>query len=119
MSNTVHRIQSFGFKWDHVGPVASTVIDCRDVDNPYHLPELRPMTGLSYRVQEYVYHDVNAQWVLATAWGYYVEGHTNISFGCTGGHHRSVALAEAFSKMLNAVHQPNIVTHLHIDKESY
>lgn len=118
MSNVVN-VSSFGYKWDHVGPTTATVIDCRDVNNPYYIKKLRSLTGLAFPVQEFVFDDVNAKWVLATAWGYYVEGDTDIAFGCTGGHHRSVAIAEAFSKMLTAVHQPNIVTHLHIDKESH
>ncbi len=97
-------VYSFGFK--HGSPLdADIVIDVRFLPNPYYDPELRPLTGLDARVRDFVIlRDETAEFL--KSWkalldvvmpGYVSEGKQQlaIAVGCTGGQHRSVALAEA------------------------
>ena len=97
-------VYSFGFK--HGSPLdADIVIDVRFLPNPYYDPELRPLTGLDARVRDFVIlRDETAEFL--KNWkalldvvmpGYVSEGKQQlaIAVGCTGGQHRSVALAEA------------------------
>ena len=96
-------VVSFGFK--HGLPVdADLVFDVRFLANPHYVPELRPLNGTDPRVAEYVSRDPNApefysrmkELVLFCLPQYMREGkaYLNIAIGCTGGKHRSVALAE-------------------------
>lgn len=93
-----------------------SIIDCRDIRNPYNVPDLKHLNGRAFPVQQYVYADPAAMDALARAWELVTEGHTHIAFGCFGGEHRSVALAEAFRTMLAAVHKPTMLTHRELDK---
>jgi UPF0042 nucleotide-binding protein len=94
---------SFGFKH---GPVrdADLAFDVRFLPNPHYLDELRPLTGQDPRVVEYVgrdgkldefYERLHAllEFLLPQ---YVAEGkaHLTVAIGCTGGRHRSVAIAE-------------------------
>ncbi len=97
-------IQSFGFKH---GPArdADLLFDVRFLPNPHYEPELRPLTGRDPRVAEFINRDgaLDAfyerlipmlDYLLPQ---YVAEGksHLAIAIGCTGGRHRSVAVAEA------------------------
>ena len=96
-------VYSFGFK--HGSPLdADVVIDVRFLPNPYYDPEMRTMTGLDQKVRDYVLYNNDTQNFLKH-WkalldcvmpGYVSEGKQQlaIAVGCTGGQHRSVALAE-------------------------
>ena len=97
---------SFGFK--HGIPIESDLVfDVRFLPNPYYIPELRDLTGLDKPVSEYVFsHGETLQFmdrleamVRFLLPLYVEEGKVNltISIGCTGGHHRSVALAKSLS----------------------
>lgn len=102
-------VYSFGFK--HGSPVdADIVIDVRFLPNPFYVPELRYLTGLDKSVSDYVLNRPEASKFLE-AWenllscvmpGYVKEGkqHLAIGVGCTGGQHRSVALAERTGSIL-------------------
>jgi hypothetical protein len=89
------------------------VIDTRFLDNPYWVPELRELDGRDPRVREYVLGQAAAGSLLdgleATLVpllaAYAVRGRMEltIAFGCTGGHHRSVALAAEFARRLHGV----------------
>ena len=96
-------LMSFGFKYG-LPMDADMVLDVRFLPNPHWLPELRPLTGLDQAVAEYV-----LQWPLAQEFltevqtlfatvvrGYLAENRRllTLAIGCTGGRHRSVALAE-------------------------
>jgi UPF0042 nucleotide-binding protein len=105
----VTRFVSFGFKFGT--PVdADVVLDVRFLDNPYFVPGLRPLTGLDAPVVHYVLGSVETQEFLRHARGlleyvlprYEREGksYLTIAIGCTGGRHRSVAIAEALAKDL-------------------
>ena len=95
--------QSFGFKH---GPVrdADLIFDVRFLPNPHYVEELRPLTGLDERVVEYVARDGKLAEFYERLHAlldfllpqYLVEGkaHLTIAVGCTGGRHRSVAIAE-------------------------
>lgn len=96
-------VYSFGFK--HGAPLdADLVIDVRFLPNPYYDPELRHLTGLDAPVRDYVLYRKETEGFL-TCWrslldcvmpGYVKEGKQQlaIAIGCTGGQHRSVAIAE-------------------------
>ena len=96
-------IQSFGFKH---GPArdADLLFDVRFLPNPHYEPELRPLTGLEREVVAYIDRDGALQAFYERLWPmldyllpqYVAEGkaHLSIAIGCTGGRHRSVAIAE-------------------------
>ena len=99
-------VTSFGFK--HGLPMeADLVFDVRFMPNPYYLQELREKTGLDRAVSDYVFsfqqtHDYMAKLrdLLAFTLPLYAEeGKTElvIAIGCTGGHHRSVAVTHALA----------------------
>ena len=99
-------VTSFGFK--HGLPMeADLVFDVRFMPNPYYIQELREKTGLDREVSDYVFsfqqtHDYMAKLrdLLAFTLPLYAEeGKTElvIAIGCTGGHHRSVAVTHALA----------------------
>ena len=99
-------VTSFGFK--HGLPMeADLVFDVRFMPNPYYIQELREKTGLDRAVSDYVFsfqqtHDYMAKLrdLLAFTLPLYAEeGKTElvIAVGCTGGHHRSVAMTHALA----------------------
>ena len=99
-------VASFGFK--HGLPMeADLVFDVRFMPNPYYIQELREKTGLDREVSDYVFsfqqtHDYMAKLrdLLAFTLPLYAEeGKTElvIAVGCTGGHHRSVAVTHALA----------------------
>ncbi len=100
-------VTSFGFK--HGLPMeADLVFDVRFMPNPYYIQELREKTGLDREVSDYVFsfqqtHDYMAKLrdLLAFTLPLYAEeGKTElvIAVGCTGGHHRSVAVTHALAR---------------------
>jgi len=102
-------IQSFGFK--HGVPIdADIVLDVRFLPNPHWSPELREHTGQEAVVSEYVLAQPGARDYLRTCQelvelttnGYRREGkrYLTIAVGCTGGRHRSVAMAEALGELI-------------------
>ena len=105
----VTRVVSFGFKYGL--PVdADLVFDLRFLPNPYFVPELRPLAGTDRQVSEYVLGAdetvdfLNDLWPLLehTLPRYQSEGkaYLTIGLGCTGGRHRSVAVAEEIASRL-------------------
>lgn len=101
------NIISFGFKYG-VPPESDLVFDVRFLPNPYYITELRRMTGLNESVRDYVMGFQQTKDFLKHLYSmieflipqYIEEGKTSlvISIGCTGGKHRSVALAEQLKK---------------------
>lgn len=107
----VTRIVSFGFKYGT--PVdADLVLDVRFLDNPYFVPDLKLLTGLDEPVSAYVLAAPETQEFLhrTSALLEYVlpryeregKSYLTIAIGCTGGRHRSVAVAEALASGLSA-----------------
>lgn len=102
-------ILSFGYK--HGIPMDTDLLmDVRFIPNPFYLPELRPLTGRDRAVQEYVYQSSESQEFIERFSGlllfllpnYIKEGKTHmmLGIGCTGGQHRSVALAIKLGQIL-------------------
>ena len=113
------NVMSFGFK--HGMPIdADLVFDVRFLKNPYYVEELRHKTGLQMEVSSYVLATDETQELIVKLTDlfhfmiphYKAEGKSQlvIAFGCTGGQHRSVTLAEYFGKLLGHTEQV-IVTH--------
>ncbi|MGI9665981.1 MAG: RNase adapter RapZ [Acidimicrobiia bacterium] len=102
-------ITSFGFK-NGIPRVVDVMFDVRFIPNPHWVPELRPRTGLDSEVSSYVFSHPEASEFLDRVSGlleflipqYEDEGksYLTIAIGCTGGKHRSVALAEAIGDRL-------------------
>ncbi|MFL6027179.1 MAG: RNase adapter RapZ [Friedmanniella sp.] len=117
---------SFGFK-NGVPVDADMVVDVRFLPNPHWVPELRPQTGLSRPVSEYVLSQDGAEPFLAhlqelldvVAVGYLREGKrfATIAIGCTGGKHRSTAMAEEFARRLRDQGRPTTVLHRDLGRE--
>jgi UPF0042 nucleotide-binding protein len=105
-------VLSFGFKYG-LPPDADFVIDARFLPNPYWVPELRDHTGRDESVSRYVLTQRGASTLVetfvrlvnATAPGFEREGkrYLTLAIGCTGGKHRSVALAEELARRLRDV----------------
>jgi len=103
------NVLSFGYKYGI--PVDSDlVLDCRFIPNPHWIPELRPLNGLDAPVSQKVLTsegvaDFVSSYVSVVRKmipGYAREGkkYVTIAIGCTGGKHRSVAVAEEIAKQL-------------------
>jgi len=119
------RIVSFGYK--HGLPLdVDIVLDCRFLPNPHWVDELRPLTGLDAPVRAYVMRQEAATELLLRLDGllellmpaYVAEGkaYLTIAFGCTGGRHRSVAIADEVGALLrNRGFAPTIV-HRDVEK---
>lgn len=120
------NVMSFGFK--HGIPIdADLVFDVRFLKNPYYVEELRHKTGLQTEVSSYVLATDEAQTLIAKLTDlfqflipqYKMEGKSQlvIAFGCTGGQHRSVTLAEYFGNLLGHTEQTAIthrdIKHIH------
>ncbi len=104
-------VTSFGYK-NGVPLGADLVLDVRFLPNPHFIPEFRPLTGQDREVIEYVGGFAETGEFLARTLDlllfllphYIHEGksYLTVSFGCTGGQHRSVMIAEAVSERLEA-----------------
>lgn len=103
------QIISFGFKFG-VPLEADLVFDVRFMQNPFYIPELRPHSGLTEAVRDYVLSQPITERFLEflhdfldfTVPAYVGEGKTRltIAIGCTGGYHRSIAIAESLAGWL-------------------
>ncbi|MGE7091641.1 RNase adapter RapZ [Lysinibacillus sp. NPDC048646] len=118
------NIMSFGFK--HGMPIdADLVFDVRFLKNPYYVEELRPKTGLQTEVSSYVLALEDTQILIQKLTDlfefmiplYKQEGKSQlvIAFGCTGGQHRSVTLAEYFGEYLTK-NENIVITHRDINR---
>jgi UPF0042 nucleotide-binding protein len=104
---------SFGYS-NGIPRDVDIVFDCRFLPNPHWIDELRPLTGLDTAVSDYVLDQEPAQHFLddvvgLLAWqipAFAKEGksYLSIAIGCTGGRHRSVAIAEEIRRRLNLQH---------------
>ena len=120
-------IQSFGFK--HGAPRdADLLLDVRFLPNPYWVPGLRSGRGTDQPVSEFVlsqddaprWLDTVEQLISVILPGYRREGknHMSIAIGCTGGHHRSVAMSEALGRRLGEFNGNDVnVIHRDIERD--
>ncbi|HEV7949921.1 MAG TPA: RNase adapter RapZ [Glaciihabitans sp.] len=105
-------ILSFGFKYG-LPADADSVADMRFLPNPFWLPELKPHTGMDAEVRDYVLSQPGAEEFLENyvaaltpvIAGYQRENkrHATIAIGCTGGKHRSVAVAEKLGALVRGL----------------
>jgi UPF0042 nucleotide-binding protein len=119
-------VVSFGFK-NGIPVDADLVVDVRFLPNPHWVPELRPQTGLSSPVRDYVLGQAGAEEFLqrllelleVTAKGYIQEGKrfATVAIGCTGGKHRSTAMAEEFGRRLRDAGMATKVLHRDVGRE--
>jgi UPF0042 nucleotide-binding protein len=122
----VTRIVSFGFKYGT--PVdADVVLDVRFLDNPYFVPELRPLSGQDAAVARFVLGSPETQEFLRHARGlleYMLpkceregKSYLTIAIGCTGGRHRSVTVADTLAHEVSAsMGAPIAVTHRDVQR---
>ena len=109
--NLYITVQSFGFKYG-IPADSDLVVDVRFLPNPYYVPELRPYTGNDPQIVKFVMESEASREFLERFTGllrfliphYVSEGKNQliVSVGCTGGRHRSVALANAVAELLRA-----------------
>ena len=110
-------VLSFGFKYG-LPPDADFVLDARFLPNPFWVPELRELTGKDDLVSRYVlgqrgagtFVDTYARLIVGIAPGFEREGkrYLTVAIGCTGGKHRSVAIAEDLARRLQ---EQRVVAH--------
>ncbi|MBN1173067.1 MAG: RNase adapter RapZ [Micromonosporaceae bacterium] len=119
-------VLSFGFKYG-LPPDADFVLDARFLPNPYWVPELREHTGKETSVSRYVlgqrgalaFVETYARLIGSTAPGFEREGkrYLTVASGCTGGKHRSVAIAEELARRLREMRLAASAQHRDLGRE--
>lgn len=125
MTYTV-QVLSFGFSFG-LPPEASLVLDVRFLPNPYFIPELRPLTGRDESVYDFVcssdegkelirrFEDLLA--FLVPKYRDEGKSYLTIAIGCTGGRHRSVAIARRLAETLRKNNDLNVhLSHRELEK---
>ncbi len=115
---------SFGYKYG-VPTDVDIVWDVRFLPNPHYVQRLKPYTGQDAPVRRYVLSNPVAQHfekkffgLLLESLPYYMregKSYLTVAIGCTGGRHRSVAIAERLKEVLSQHHYPVRVHHRDID----
>jgi UPF0042 nucleotide-binding protein len=118
-------IMSFGYKYG-IPLDTDLLVDVRFLPNPYYMPELRPLTGIDAEVKDYVlkspltkeFLDKYSQLLNFLIPLYIAEGknHLVIAIGCTGGQHRSVAIANYLGEVLIKNDYQVTIKHRDIEK---
>jgi UPF0042 nucleotide-binding protein len=121
----VVQLISFGYKFG-VPLEADLVFDVRFMQNPYYVPELRQLSGLTDAVRSYVlgqpparkFLDFMHEFLDFALPAYEAEGKTRltIGIGCTGGYHRSIVIAEELSTWIGDKGLPVAVFHRELDR---
>lgn len=121
---TVHCM-SFGFKYGFPAE-ADVMLDVRCFPNPFYVPELKYKTGLDEAVRDFVMNTKETQGFLDKLYAlvdyllplYTGEGKSQlvIAIGCTGGKHRSVAIAEALAAHVGHTEHRVLISHRDIEK---
>ena len=120
------NVVSFGFK-NGIPPEADIIMDVRFIKNPFFVPELKPLDGRNAAVSRFVLNSDDTSLFLDKFYGlidflipqYEAENraYLTIAFGCTGGRHRSVAIAEAVRAHINAPVRNIKLVHRDVDLE--
>lgn len=118
--NFTITVESFGYKHG-MPPEADWVFDVRFIPNPYYLTSMKKLTGNSKKVQEYVMKFPESQAFVKQIHGlineliphYIREGkyHLVLAFGCTGGQHRSVTMANKFAEIFKEEGKRVVLIH--------
>lgn len=124
-NSLIIEVQSFGFRYG-IPLESNIVMDVRFLPNPYFIPELKNGSGLDDAVRDYILSNsqtasfINCFFpmlvMMIPAHQHEGKAYLTISIGCTGGRHRSVALAEATGMYLKEQFGSVRITHRDIDK---
>jgi RNase adapter protein RapZ len=120
------QLISFGYKFG-VPLESDLVFDVRFIANPYYVPELRALSGMTEEVRDYVlrqpmtsrFLDLLKEFLDFAIPAYIEEGKTRltIAIGCTGGYHRSIVIAELLAEWLRGQDSgPVAVFHRELDR---
>lgn len=119
-------IVSFGYK-NGLPQNADLVIDVRFLNNPFFIPDLKPKSGRDADVRHYVTNNSEARIFLKKYLElldyliplYINEGksYLTVAVGCTGGRHRSVAIADIIYEHIDRQYQRVFITHRDIDRD--
>jgi UPF0042 nucleotide-binding protein len=119
------EVQSFGFRYG-IPMESSIVMDVRFLPNPFFFPELKELSGLDDAVREFIVDQpLTAAFIdyffpmldmLVPAYQQEGKAYLTVSIGCTGGRHRSVALAEITAMHLQTIWPSVRITHRDIEK---
>ncbi len=121
------RVNIFSFGFKHGAPSdCDLLIDVRFLQNPHFVEHLRPKVGLDKEVADFVLHHVDAVnflgkytdllTFLIPRYAFEGKAYLNIGVGCTGGRHRSVAIAEALARRISLPDIFMSVGHRDIEK---
>lgn len=126
-SGIIINIVSFGFKYG-IPIECDLVFDVRFIPNPYYIDSMRRLTGLNETVRDYVLQAPETVEFIAKLTdmldflipNYTREGKSQlvIGIGCTGGKHRSVAIADKLYKALSEKGQRVVIDHRDIEKDN-
>ncbi len=113
-------VESFGYK-NGVLAEADWIVDARFLPNPFYVSSLKKLTGKNKKVKDYVLRSIEARDFIARITGlvadiipsYVREGkyHLVIGVGCTGGQHRSVAIAAELANQFKAMGKNVVLIH--------
>jgi UPF0042 nucleotide-binding protein len=116
---------TFGFKFG-VPYDIDLLFDVRFLRNPFFVPDLKPLTGEDSRVRTYVLTDPDAVAFIGQLEGFFKfliplfererRSYVNVGVGCTGGRHRSVAIAGRLQASFSALGYQATVTHRDINR---
>jgi UPF0042 nucleotide-binding protein len=120
------QLISFGYKFG-IPLESDLVFDVRFIANPYYVPELRALSGMTQEVRDYVlrqpmtgrFLDLLKEFLEFSIPAYIEEGKTRltIAIGCTGGYHRSIVIAELLADWLRGQDTgPVAVFHRELDR---
>ncbi len=122
---TIVFFNSFGYKFG-VPLDAELVLDCRNLPNPYWEPKLKNLTGLDKPVQDFFQGKPEVDEFMAKTQEYLDfslkqavsrgRKYIHVAFGCTGGEHRSVYMAEHFYKLYKDQY-PCVISHRDLPKK--
>jgi UPF0042 nucleotide-binding protein len=121
------HVLSFGYKYG-IPRESDLVFDVRFLPNPFYIPKLKPLTGLDKDVRDFVMeHEVSRHFkesitsLLKFLIPHYVKEGKNqliIGIGCTGGQHRSVALAHELYRSLRQAGHSVLLSHRDMGKDT-
>lgn len=107
-------IYSFSYRKKPWPPNSPLFLDCRVLPNPHNDPKLRPLDGRSADVQNFLKQNARTMGLIERGLQGLRNGHA-VAFGCYGGRHRSVALAELLAVEARAVGISVHLEHLSLD----
>ena len=119
------QITSFGYRYG-LPPGADLVFDVRFMENPFYMKELRPLSGSDERVRDFVLANPATKEFLGSVLPFLrstmpryeqeKKAHLSVAFGCTGGRHRSVTIAEEVARAVKEF-WPGEITIEHRDRD--